>query len=165
MKFIVFQHNKTEERPFEIYTMPDTALHINKRPFFIPDYASPCVMHVHHAVRICRLGRNISKRFAHRYIDGVTLCSRLEAPTLPPTVGRCFDECLSVGEWIALEDGNFQPIVEAAAVAIAEVSKYFTMRQGDVILLEEIREAEEVHIDQHVEENLKGKTVLQFNIK
>lgn len=165
MKFIVFQHNKTEERPFEIYTMPDTALHINKRPFFIPDYASPCVMHLHHAVRICRLGRCISQRFAHRYYDAVTLCTRMEAPALPPAVGRCFDECLSVGEWIDKADDNFKDIEEAAARAISEVSTYFTLRQGDVILLDEVCDAEEVKIDQHIEKILEGKTVLQFNIK
>lgn len=158
MKFICCTHNKTEERPFDVYVMPDTALHINKRPFFIPDYAKPCLMHLHVAVRICRLGRYISERYASRYYDAATLCTRMEAPLLPPFIGRCFDECVSVGEWKSADDVN-------ADAAIAEVSKYFTLRQGDVILLDTIREAEEVHIGQHIEEKYQGSTVLQFNIK
>lgn len=163
MKFITCLYNKNEERPFDIYVMPDTALHINKRPFFIPDYAEPCMMHIHQAVHICRLGRSISERFASRYYDAITLCSRMEAPALPAAIGRTFDECISVGEWL-----NVSPSAELqqeAVRAIAEVSKYFTLRQGDVILLSTIRDVEEVHINQHVEENYCGANVLQFNIK
>lgn len=163
MKFITCLYNKNEERPFNIYVMPDTALHINKRPFFIPDYAAPCLMSVHQAVRICRLGRSISERFASRYYDSITLCARMEAPSLPPAVGRTFDECISVGEWLTTPP-DFA-LQKEADRAIAEVSKYFTLRQGDVILLSTIRDSEEVHINQHVEENYCGANVLQFNIK
>lgn len=181
MKFICCSYNKNENPPFNIYVMPDTALHINKRPLFIPDYANPCVMHLHRAVRICRLGKSISERFASRYYDSITLCARMEAPGIPPSIGRTFDECVSVGEWIALDSaGNAQNQETAdnseqisidhafsslAAQAIAEVSKYYTLRQGDVILLDENLPAEEIHINQHIEENFCGKLVLQFNIK
>lgn len=169
MKFICCTHNKNGELPFDVYTMPDTALHINKRPFFIPDYATPCLMTTHRAVRICRLGRSISQRFAHRYYDAVTLCARFEAPTLPPAVGRCFDECLSVGEWLAKDAEDVSATTSAlddeSCRAIAFVSTFFTLRQGDVILLTPLHGAEEVHIDQHIEQSLADQTVLQFNIK
>lgn len=149
--------------------MPDTALHINKRPFFIPDYAEPCVMHLHRAIHIHRLGRNISERFASRYYDAATLCSRMEAPNLPNPIGRTFDECISVGEWIPIEHMKLQMDLTRfqceADKAISVVSQYFTLRQGDVILLSTIREPEMVAIDQHIEESLLGTIVLQFNIK
>lgn len=152
--------------------MPDTALHINKRPFFIPDYATPCIMHLHRAVHICRLGKSVSERFASRYYDAFTLCSRMEAPAMPPSIGCAFDECISVGEWLPVNpvDGitnceDTENLVQLAAKAIAEVSKYFMLRQGDVILLDEVRAPEEVHINQHIEESFCGQPVLQFNIK
>lgn len=152
--------------------MPDTALHINKRPFFIPDYATPCIMHLHRAVHICRLGKSVSERFASRYYDAFSLCSRMEAPAMPPSIGRAFDECISVGEWLPInsEGGiaiceDTDNLVQLAAKAIAEVSKYFMLRQGDVILLDEVRAPEEVHINQHIEESFCGQPVLQFNIK
>lgn len=169
MKFICCTHNKNADRPFDVYTLPDTALHINKRPFFIPDYATPCLMTTHRAVRICRLGRCISQRFAHRYFDAVTLCARFEAPTLPPAIGCCFDECLSVGEWLPKESEDVSSTVDElndeACRAIAYVSNFFTLRQGDVILLTAHEPAEEVHIDLHIEQTLADQTVLQFNIK
>lgn len=87
----------------------------------------------------------------------------MEAPNLPPAIGCTFDECVSVGEWIPT-DSTQAPDVEADR-AIAEVSQYFTLRQGDVILLNTVREAEVVAINQHIEETYNGTPVLQFNIK
>lgn len=168
MKFICCSYNKNVNPAFNIYVMPDTALHINKRPFFIPDYANPCMMHVHRAIRICRLGKSISERFASRYYDSITLCARMEAPAIPAAIGCTFDECISVGEWITPipeTDDITNSLATLAAKAIAEVSKYFTLRQGDVILLDEVRPAEEVHINQHIEESICERQVLQFNIK
>lgn len=170
MKFIVFKYNKSTERPFDIYTLPDTALHINKRPFFIPDYAKPCLMHIHQAIHICRLGRSISERFAHRYYDKVTLCSRMETPNLIQTIGCCFDECLTVGDWIPIEQIHQKQHINSsldilAPKAISEISKYFTLRQGDVILLDEVKDVTDLQINNHVEESYYGLQVLNFNIK
>lgn len=165
MKFISCTHNKNEKRPFDIYVMPDTALHINKRPFFIPDYADPCLMYLHPAVHICRLGRSISERFASRYYDGFTLCARMEAPNLPPGIGTTFDECISVGEWLSIDESVEESKLKEADKAIAVVSQYFTLRQGDVILLNPIGCPQEVAINQRIQESYNGTTVLQFNIK
>ena len=137
MKFISFKNNITPENALiecepRVYTIPDTALHINKRPFFIPPFAEPCVMQLRLAIRIVRLGRHISKRFAGRYYDAATVCAHFAAPTLPPTQGLCFDDCLTVGEW---QTPDLVP-QDMACEAIEEVSRFYTLRQGDVILLE-----------------------------
>lgn len=169
MKFICCLNNNQEEGAFDVYTLPDTALHINKRPFFIPDYAMPCLMHQHRAVRICRLGRSISARFAHRYYDAATLCTRMEAPSLPKGIGRCFDECLAVGEWLDLEKALPHPdaagLADEADRAIAHVSQFFTLRQGDIILLTPTSPTREAHIGQHVALTWCDTDVLQINIK
>ena len=54
------------------YTLPETAVQKNGKPVFLPDYANPAALEVHLAIRICRLGRSISMRFAHRYYDAIT---------------------------------------------------------------------------------------------
>lgn len=93
----------------------------------------------------------------------------MEAPNLPKAVGCTFDECISVGEWLPIEDikdkASETQFLAEANKAISVVSQYFTLRQGDVILLSTIREQEKVHIDQHIEESYNGSTILQFNIK
>lgn len=93
----------------------------------------------------------------------------MEAPNLPPAVGRTFDECISVGEWLPIEQlqqhNDLADFINEANKAVSVVSQYFTLRQGDVILLSTVRGPEEVAIDQHVEETYIGSKVLQFNIK
>ena len=71
-------YNKTDadafiiEKPV-IYTLTDTALTKDGKPFFIPDFASPCTFQMSLVLRISRLGRSISPRFAHRYYDALTV--------------------------------------------------------------------------------------------
>ena len=63
----------------EVYTEPvvftkcDSALVTRGRPFFIPDYTNECEYEAELVVRICRMGRSISERFAYRYYDAVTV--------------------------------------------------------------------------------------------
>ena len=73
------EHNKslnetlsTKERPV-IFTKADSALLKDGKPFFIPDDLGTIEYETELVVRICRLGKTISKRFAHRYYDAVTL--------------------------------------------------------------------------------------------
>jgi 2-keto-4-pentenoate hydratase/2-oxohepta-3-ene-1,7-dioic acid hydratase in catechol pathway len=53
------------------YLRPDTALLRNGTAFYYPDFTAQLVAHVCVVVRVCRLGRSISKRFAARYYDAV----------------------------------------------------------------------------------------------
>ncbi len=117
-----------------IYTMPDTAIHINKRPFFIPPYADPCLCRIEWALRLSRLGKNIGRRWAERYYDAVTTVANIHTPALPPSQGFGFDDAVSIGEWHPVDEMSPRQKAEAAAL-LAEVSRYFTVRQGDILLL------------------------------
>ena len=73
------QHNKElhgalykPEEPV-IFTKADSALLKNGKPFFVPDWASRVDYEAEVVVRICRLGKGIPVRFAHRYYDAVTV--------------------------------------------------------------------------------------------
>ena len=154
MKFIA-QHSDGS-----IYTMPDTAIHINKRPFFIPPYATPCFCQIEAAVRISRLGKNISERWAYRYYDAATLVANMSAPSLPITQAYGFDDAVSIGEWQTA--GWLTPeLQQRAAALIALASKYFTLRQGDVLLIAPQDAAFPVNIGDRIE----IAPYLAFNIK
>ena len=56
-----------------IFMKPDSALLKDSKPFFIPDFCEQVDYETEMVVRICRLGKNISERFAHRYYDAVTV--------------------------------------------------------------------------------------------
>lgn len=52
---------------------PDSAILKDGKPFFIPDFSNEVHYETEVVVRICRLGKNIAPRFAHRYYDAVTV--------------------------------------------------------------------------------------------
>ncbi len=116
MKLIVVRNNFEEaslakQDTIIINTLPDTAFLKDGKPFFIPDFANPCHIEAHLAVRICRLGRSISKRFAHRYYDAVTVGATFVAEnikkecqekSLPWELATGFDNAAPVGTFIPL---------------------------------------------------------------
>ena len=55
-----------------IFLKPDSAMLKDGKPFFIPDFSNEIHYETELVVRISRLGKNISERFAHRYYDAVT---------------------------------------------------------------------------------------------
>ena len=73
------QHNKeldgTLYKPEEpvIFTKADSALLKDSKPFFLPDELGRIDYETELVVRICRLGKSIPQRFAHRYYDAVTV--------------------------------------------------------------------------------------------
>ena len=71
-----------------VYELPDTALLLKHRPFFIPDYAQPCSYQGSLVIRISRLGRYIAPQYAHRYFDTATVGIAFTADNL-------FEHCLS----------------------------------------------------------------------
>ncbi len=97
---------------FIYYTLPETALQRNGKPVFLPDYANPAHLEVHLAVRLCRLGRHISARFASRYYDAVTVMPHFIAPTLwkktqelglPWDAALGFDNATPLGDFIEID--------------------------------------------------------------
>ena len=70
-------HNKElghthENKEPVIFLKPDSAILKDGKPFFIPDFSNEVHYETEVVVRICRLGKNIAPRFAHRYYDAVT---------------------------------------------------------------------------------------------
>lgn len=116
MKIIIVHNNYpisslNNEAPLTVYTLPDTAILKDGKPFFIPDFATPCCLQGHLVVKICRLGRSISERFAHRYYDAITvgttfsaekLRETLAASHLPWDIAVGFDGAASIGKLIPL---------------------------------------------------------------
>ncbi len=193
------EQNKTHENPLSIeqpivLTKSDTTLLLAGKPFFVPDYAEPCALHAELAVRICRLGRHISERFAHRYCDAATLgisfvatdlLSKLRAEGLPWDTAVGFDGATALGDMVAmtpdemqnarlsltLDGGQTSHEADCRNMAfgisriIAHVSRFYTLRQGDIILCGSPIGALPAEIDTHVEGCINGKMVLEFNIK
>ena len=75
-------HNKElghthENKEPVIFLKPDSAILKDGKPFFIPDFSNEVHYETEVVVRICRLGKNIAPRFAHRYYDAVGALQRV----------------------------------------------------------------------------------------
>lgn len=162
------QHNKEldgalykPENPV-IFTKADSALLKDRKPFFVPDFMGRIDYEAEVVVRICRLGKSIPQRFAHRYYDAVTLGidftardmqQELRKKGLPWDLCKGFDGSAAIGEWVDINkfrdiqaihfhlDINGSTVQDACASEmlysvdelIAYISRYFTLKTGDLI--------------------------------
>ena len=152
MKIFFLQHipPKPEKDPrrLPLALLPDTAITPKGMPVFLPDFATEgWEFHAVAALRIGRLGKSIPRKFAHRYIDGMTLGALLlpsvANTALPSPVP--FDSALTLGAFIgpaqtfkvsfgshAITPEGIMPMAEAAVEA---VSAFSTLRTGDLLIL------------------------------
>ena len=103
-----------------IFMKPDSALLKDSKPFFIPDFCEQVDYETEMVVRICRLGKNISERFAHRYYDAVTvgidftardLQRKFRAEGKPWELCKGFDSSAAIGDWVPVEKlGDIQKV-------------------------------------------------------
>lgn len=165
----------------EIDIHPDSTLILPGRPFFLPEDGEKRVARARMAVRISRLGKNISKKFAPRYYDGVTVGLRLTPPGEIPEemkgVVSGMDSSTVVGEW--LEPSSVRDAIEVKVgaecacvenvlpdidVAIHEISRYMTLKMGDVLLLPEIMATPELAPSSRLSASLGTVEVLDLKI-
>lgn len=194
------QHNKeldgTLYKPEEpvIFTKADSALLKDSKPFFLPDELGRIDYETELVVRICRLGKSIPQRFAHRYYDAVTvgidftardLQNKLRAEGKPWELCKGFDRSAAIGEWVSVEkfrdiqaihfhlDINGNTVQEGCSSdmlfkvdeIIAYISQWFTLKTGDILYTGTPAGVGPVHIDDHLTGWLEDRKVLEFNVK
>lgn len=177
-----------------VFMKPESALLKNGKPFFLPDHLGRVDHEVEVVVRICRLGKNVAERFAHRYYDAVTVGIDFTARDwqrearkngLPWEICKGFDGSAAVGEWVAKEkfldiqalhfrlDINGRTVQEGCASdmlyrideLIAYISQFFTLKTGDLLFTGTPVGVGPVRIDDHLEGWLEERKVLEFNCK
>jgi 2-keto-4-pentenoate hydratase/2-oxohepta-3-ene-1,7-dioic acid hydratase in catechol pathway len=178
-----------------IHLKPDTALLRNNRPFFIPDFSTDIRCHTEIVVKIDRLGKNIHRRFAHRYYREITVGLNVFAAdmlrdlcqnSLPWDVACAFDNSAIVGDFLPLDtfetdinnlsfcleiDGkpvrqaNTADLSATVDELVERISHYFTLRTGDIIFTGATAEPVELKIGNHLEATVGGKQALATRIK
>ena len=177
-----------------IFTKADSSLLKDKKPFFIPDNLGQIDYETELVVRICRLGKSIPERFAHRYYDAVTvgidftareLQRKLRDAGQPWDLCKGFDGAAAIGDWMSVEkfrdiqsvrfrlDINGNTVQQGFSgdmlfkvdELIAYISRYFTLKTGDIIYTGTPMGIGPVKIDDHLEGYLEDYKVLEFNCK
>ena len=181
------------EKPV-IFTKADSALLKPGKPFFVPDHWGRIDYEAEVVVRICRLGKNISQRFAHRYYDAVTVGIDFTARDLqreasqngqPWTICKGFDGSAAIGEWVDIAkfrnvqalhfhlDKNGETVQEGCTSdmfygvdeIIAYISQFFTLKTGDLLYTGTPAGVGPVQIGDHLDGWLEDRKVLELNCK
>lgn len=192
-------HNEEMKRTFEsavpvIFLKPDSALLKDGKPFFIPDFSNEIHYETELVIKINRLGKNISERFAHRYYNEVTvgidftardLQRRQKELGLPWEVSKSFDNSAAIGKFIPISDladinnidfhlningstvqsGNSSDMIFRIDRIISYVSKFFTLKIGDLIYTGTPAGIGPVSINDHLEGYLQNEKVLDFWVR
>ena len=177
-----------------IFMKPDSALLKDGKPFFIPDFSSEIHYETEVVVRINKLGKNIAEQFAHRYYDEITvgidftardLQNDLCQKGLPWEICKGFDGSAVIGEFVALsEDDNIQNLdfhldIDGKTVQkgntsdmtftvdkiISYVSRFFTLKIGDLIYTGTPTGVGAVNIGNHLQGYLGNRKLLDFHVR
>jgi 2-keto-4-pentenoate hydratase/2-oxohepta-3-ene-1,7-dioic acid hydratase in catechol pathway len=145
-----------------VFLKPDTSILLKKQPFFIPDFSDDVHHEVEILVKINKVGKHIAKKFAHKYYDQIglgidftarDLQAQLKAKGLPWEKAKAFDGAAVIGEWLPksefkdvnqinfslykndeiVQNGNTNLMLWKIDEIIEYVSKYFTLKIGDII--------------------------------
>ena len=145
-----------------VFLKPDSSLLKNTKPFFLPGFSDNIHYEVEVVIKISKLGKGISAKFAPRYYDELTLGiditardiqSRMAKAGMPWELSKCFDGAAPIGTFIPvasvsnLRDLDFRLEINGKTVQksntsdmifglneiVEYVSKYFTLKTGDLI--------------------------------
>jgi 2-keto-4-pentenoate hydratase/2-oxohepta-3-ene-1,7-dioic acid hydratase in catechol pathway len=141
---------------------PDSSLLLDNKPFFLPDFSKEIHHEIELVIKISRLGKNIEAKFAHRYYEeiglGIDFTARdlqrqLIEKGLPWEKSKAFDSSAVLGKFIpttelgdlgkilfslnrngeVVQSGDSQFMIFSFDTIVEHVSKYVTLKIGDLI--------------------------------
>ena len=185
--------NKIPTSPL-FFLKPDTAIQPKGHPFFIPDFSNNIHFEVELVVKISKNGKNIDKKFAHKYYDeigiGIDFTARdiqedCKKNGLPWEKAKGFDGSAQISnefinkKSLKLEDinfnlnlnnslmqkGNSKNMIFSFDQIISYISKYYTLRAGDLIYTGTPSGVGKVEIGDSLSCFINGREMLKVKIK
>lgn len=177
-----------------IFLMPETALLKNNQPFFYPDFSNDVHYEVELVLKISKLGKNIDEKFAHRYYDeigiGIDFTARdvqaeLKKKGLPWEKAKAFDGAAPLGKFVnkdslppvtnisfslekngqVVQQGNSGFMINSFDAIIAHVSKFFTLKIGDLIFTGTPAGVGPVKIGDDLIAKIEGQELLKVQVR
>ena len=188
MKAILFDRDIQEPISFPpgMTLISDSAITLSGRPVFLPDFDTQWTAEFYIALKVCRLGKSISEKFAHRYYDRCTIAMRLVPTNVtselrthgrPTAICDIFDNALTLGNWVDICDipetvtatiGDESITINGlkciADNAISNVSRYTTLKIGDAIMLGRLTAAISVERGTQVHATIENQECLSLKI-
>ena len=186
--------NEVPEEPV-FFMKPDSSLLRNNDPFYIPDWTQEVHHEIELVIKINRIGKNIEKQFAHRYYDEIGLGidftardiqAKLKEKGLPWEKAKAFDQSAVLSSTFfpksiipddesiffkldingkTVQEGDSGLMIFGFDELISHVSKYVTLKIGDLIYTGTPAGVGPVKIGDRLEGYLEGKKMFDFMVK
>ena len=186
-------NNPLPEKPV-FFLKPDTALVQNNNPFFYPDFSNEIHHEVEIVLRINRIGKHIDERFAYRYFDeigiGIDFTARdiqneQRKNGLPWEIAKAFDHSAPISKFMKIDEfknirnlnfslslnnkivqqGNTIDMIFSIDKIISYISKFITLKIGDLIFTGTPAGVGPVKINDHLEAYIEQNKLLDFYVK
>lgn len=176
------------------FLKPETALIRAGLPFFYPDFSNNIHYEVELVVRICKLGKHIQEKFAHKYYNEISvgidftardIQDKCKAAGLPWEKSKAFDFSAPVGEFVNKRDlgnlndldfslqingktvqkGNSGMMIFSIDNIISYISSFVTLKIGDLIFTGTPAGVGPVQKDDKLTAFLADKKLLEVDVK
>lgn len=186
----------SNERPSEpvVFIKPDSAVLPKEQDFYIPEFSNEVHYEVEILVKIKKVGKHISEKFAHKYYDEIglgidftarDLQSRLKAKGLPWEKAKGFDGSAVMGKWLQkekyenldklgfsllkngeiMQKGDTSLMLWKIDELISYVSTYFTLKKGDILFTGTPAGVGKVVANDYLQGRIEDEQIFAINIK
>ncbi len=177
-----------------VFSMPDSALLKNGQDFYLPHFSKEIHCGLQLVVKINKLGKKIPVEFAHRYYEEIALgidftaqdiLENCKQKGLPWEKAKAFDGAAPISSFVSkakfssLQNLNFSLKLNHREVQmsntanmifsindlIAHLSRYFTLKIGDLIFTGSTPQTNLVKIGDRLTATLENKQLFDFYVR
>ncbi len=185
--------NEIPESPV-IFMKPDTALLKDNKPFYYPDFSESLHHEVELIIKIAKEGKHIAERFAKDYYTEIglgidftarDLQGKLKGKGLPWELSKAFDNSAPIGRFVEktsfqsleainfsllknqtlVQQGNTRDLIFSFDFLIAFISRFITLKKGDLIFTGTPAGVGEVKRGDRLQGYIENEKLLDFEIK
>lgn len=185
-------NNEIPEKPV-FFLKPDTALLPKNRDFYIPEFTQELHYEAEVVIKISKAGKYIQPEFASNYFQEICLGidftardlqNQLKEKRHPWEMAKAFDNSAVIGKFFNKNDfnlnklnfrleknqeivqqGNTQQMIHGFSTIIAEASKYFTLKTGDLIMTGTPAGVGKVNVDDRLEGWIENQQSFDISVK
>lgn len=184
-------NNDVPDSPM-FFMKPDSAILRKNFPFVIPSFSKEIHFETEVVIKIDRVGKMIQPQFAHRYFSDIALGidftardvqQELKDKRFPWEIAKAFDGSAFVSDFYSKEKfdlenlsfkldrnetnvqtGNTKDMIFDINTLIAECSKYFTLKKGDLIYTGTPAGVAKINSKDKLEGYLNDEKVFEVNV-
>lgn len=176
------------------FLKPETSLLRNHYDFYIPEFSNQIEYETEIVIKIGKMCKAVSPKFANRYYDEITvglditardLQNEYRAKGLPWFLSKGFDSSAPLGDFVSKNEfstihnlnfalringniaqtGNTKDMIFGFDQIVSHISQYITLKQGDLIFTGTPAGVGKLNIGDHLEAEIEGRKLLDIRVK